>query len=532
MLTSTPIDSVGLRTVPSEVVCLEEKLLGLVCAFLSSRQTLLNEQHLRFLCAPWVHFFTHGIHHYVQSHGTSTALSEQGSLEEALACPMLAAPGDTLAFMEFFRTVKFSEYLDASLAGERPQFTGRTSTNQLRLQQEKKRSTLAFMPCFPRLFRYLLGVWNVGRVKFLENKFDQVDVARDGNARRQLHERVKLSLAKDWPELSSWLALHVADLFPKSLLENLEKNFLDKLNYPENKYLFSADAWHIIDDWKIYAVAQKSKYQTHWIGAPNAISHGSLAIFWQREFELAHMDTYLSWGWAAPVPSRSRLLPFFAPHYAGKKQKKYLPGEGKKGILLSSAARPRHLLEYPYTPDRFERYLKSQLQLAQRLFSLSGLQVAIRTRPKDLGWDVAELVGQLNTPEITLEYQSGAFTDRLSMCQLHICDNCSTTIVESLWANHPSLFIITDDYFQINDSARDDYNILAQVGIFHESMEALLSHFSTIQADIESWWRDVKTQKAIGLFLKRQGQHGAGLRVWSKALTAPQSLASNTLAAR
>jgi putative transferase (TIGR04331 family) len=342
--------------------------------------------------------------------------------------------------------------------------------------------------------------------------------------RLELFNSIKKSLKDFSKNLSLWLAARAIELFPKSLLENLEINLSKKSQLPGNKNLFSADGWHIIDDWKIYALAQKLTHKTHWIGAPNAVSHGSLAQFWQRNFEFTHIDTYLTWGWQLQYIGANKLVPFYAPHHAGKKQRFFSSRIKSKGILISSAARPKHLLEYPYYPDRFQIYLKNQLKLAQELNEVFHERITIRTRPKDLGWNVKELVNDLKNSDIRIEFQSGRFSDRLLLCRLHICDNCSTTIIESFWANHPTLILITVDYFQLHPEAIDDYVLLAEAGIFHSSLESLIRHCESIREAPETWWMLPQTQEAVQNFLSKQGRLGGGLRVWTHALISPTAL--------
>jgi putative transferase (TIGR04331 family) len=243
-----------------------------------------------------------------------------------------------------------------------------------------------------------------------------------------------------------------------------------------------------------------------------------LALFWQRDFELTHMDTYLTWGWQFKQGTNSNLVPFYVPHHAGKKQQTISGKKKRSGILISSAARPQHLLEQPYTPDRFELYLNNQLKLAQKLNVIFNDNISIRTRPKDLGWDVKAIVDGLKNPNIQLEFQSGQFPDRLKLSRLHICDNCSTTIVESFWANHPTLVVITDDYFQLHPEALNDYSLLAGAGIFHPTLESLFNHCESIRDQPEKWWMHPQTQKAVKNFLTKQGRLGGGLREWTRAL--------------
>lgn len=500
---------------PEHVVQTESLLLGAVRQLLLERHPQLQPRHVDFLCAPWVHFFTHSALHRLESSGGPPAGGHQAR-RPASTDQQRAVPGDTLAFMEFFRTPAYRAYLDQTLAGAAAAPACRTGIHVLDEKLPAYARTVAFMSCLPRNFRYRLQLYSLGRIRFLENKPRSQDIETDWSVRAELSRRVQAALAGTLTEAAAWLGARVQELFPKSLLEHLAANLQQKQLRPARRTLFSADGWQIIDDWKIYALVQKTRHGTRWIGMPNAISHGSLAVFWQREFETSHMDSYLTWGWSRE--GAPHVHPFYSPHFAGQQQAAPARTDKPGGILISSAARPQHLLEYPYTPDRFERYLRTQLDLAVRAQQATGERVTIRTRPRDLGWDLKEMVRALGNDRVSLEFQAGKFAERLQQSWLHICDNCSTTIVESLWANHPTLILIDGGYFQLHPAARDEYDALEKAGIFHRSAASLLLQLESIQADVGGWWTQPSTQQAIRQFLARQGNEHSSLPEWRRAL--------------
>lgn len=501
---------------PAHVVEIEALITGALCEHLSTLGLGLSNEHLEFLCAPWTHFFTHTALHRWELHAVSH--SDWAPAGADVRSADRAIPGDTVAFMEFSRTPAYPDYLDSTLSGHDGVFTGRTEVEVVEEKLPAYVRTVTFISSLPRRFRYLLQLFSLGRIRDLDNKPIRLAIATNWSAREAVACRVRAALLPSFPHLASWLSARVPELFPKSLLEQLPISFQQKLQLPARRVLFSAIAWQIIDDWKIYALAQKLRHQAVWVGSPHAVGHGTLAAFWPREFEISHVDTYWSWGWSS---ADAKVVPFYCPYFAGLPRSAPALTHRTDGLLISAAARPQHLLEYPYMPDRFERYLCTQLTLADAAQKLTQGPVSIRTRPRDLGWDVQQMVRSLNNPKVVLEFQTGKFFDRLERSWLHICDNCSTTIVESLWANHPTLILITEDYFQITPAARREFELLASVGIFHDKAESLLKQLADLEDTLESWWRAPATQQAIGEFLFRQGRGGSGLTSWKRALLSP-----------
>lgn len=511
------MDEATIVAPPRLVQEIQGLLITTVSGFLQARLKILSAENMRFLCEPWVHFFVHSALHRTELHG----LPSSRTRDVANYPPERTVPGDTLSFFEYFRTPQYRQYLDATLTGEEAALDCRAEVHLLGETPNRLASTVCYKPCFPRDFRYRLQLYSLGRIGFLQDKAIPFETPTDWALRARLAAAIRAVLAQQPTELADWLAERAAELCPKSLLEHLPTNYAEKLHSAPRQALFSADAWHIIDDWKVYALAQKNRHGARWIGAPNALSHGSLAVFWQREFEISVLDTYLTWGWIAPTSVHCQLIQFNSPHFAGRTQPQPVRTIHNQGILISAAARPRHLLEYPYTPERFGHYLTTQLDLATAAHTLSGQPVAIRTRPRDLGWDVKTMVQALGLPQVTLEFQEGKFSERLAQSKLHICDNCSTTIAESLWANHPTLILINEDYFQIPPAAAPEYAKLASVGIFHQDKETLFHHLVMMGNNIDAWWSSPQTQQAISDFLQQQGRTGSTITVWKQALLTP-----------
>lgn len=495
--------------------------LSATCSYLSEKEPRLSLRQLEFLCAPWMHFFIHSVLNYLEIHGTpDVAPMAEPPSDSSPASPIIerVAPGDTFAFFNFSRSPAYRNYLDLSFSNKAVRFNGRSEVHTFPDQLPSSVTTVAFSSCLPRRFRYLLQLFSLGKVRHLPSKPHPLEIATDWRLRQSLSDQILVALTARIPQSARWISDRAKELFPKSLLENLSASLDSKWTIPAREYLFSADGWQIIDDWKIYALVQKLRNNAHWIGIPNALGHGCLAVFWQREFEIRHLDTYFTWGWKRDGDVHAHIVPFYSPHFAGQRQAAPSRTDSRKGILISSADRPRHLMEYPYTTARFEKYLDAQLNLAVHAQHLTNKPVAIRSRSRDPGWDLQSWVNSARTPQITLDSQDEKFSDRLKQSWIHICDNCSTTIAESLWANHPTLILITGEYFQLAATAATEFHDLADAGVFHSSLASLLNHLSQVQDDVSKWWASRQTQEAIRRFLDAQCRDGSTLATWKRAL--------------
>ena len=499
---------------PAWVDTIESSLVDSLSGFLKGQfPEITSPRSFSFLCEPWVHFFTHGVLHRYEL----TAQTQR--IYPHFHAPNAMPPGDTLAFLDLSRTAAYQKMIDASLRGQSVEFSCRTDIETIKHPKAGRYAKLcAYKSALPKSTRYSIPWLSMGGIRFCQTAKERIQCAPNRDFREALCAHLQSHLITPDPDLTSWISGACAAMLPLALLEHLGRSWESQQGRPARLALYSSNAWDVMDEWKIYALAQKQYHQTRWIGSPHALNHGSLAVFWQREFELRHLDHYLSWGWQPLQQTHAHVQAFHPPQFPFKQPRACTSWDSSGGILISSAGRPKHLLEYPYEPARFERYLQTQAALAMALQKLTGQSVSIRTRPKDLGWDLRQMILALDNPAVHLEFQVGPFERRLRQSALHISDNFSTTVVESLLHNHPTLVLITDDYFQLHPQAQAAWEALAQAGIAHTQSETLLLQVSQIQNDVMGWWTRHITQQAIRTFLHQQARDAGSALRWSQAL--------------
>mgnify|MGYP001607633464 CR=1 FL=1 len=488
----------------SLTIKIEESIKTCLSRFLRGH-IALSEENINLLIAPWSHYFTHSaLDRWVRN--VSKKPSENLNIENV--------PGDTLSFMEHSRTNNYPDYLDASLEKRNIKRSLREESELLFIKPEKFSSTLVYQGGFNKIFLLNLSLCSALKIRRVRD----VRQPRFFNINKEIREKLLeelISCLKE-NEAGTWLAYRATEYFPKSLLEGLPEILRFYEDHPIKRNLFSCNAWSIMDGWRIYCALQREK-GAKLIGSPHSINYGTSKYFWLREFDLNNLDEYFTWGWQYPA---SRPIRFFSPPKFSGLKRPVKPSKisANDSILITSAARPRHLLEQPYSPERFEQYLSEQLRLANACQVLTEKKVCIRTRPKEMGWNLGDMIRKIDNPNIKLEFQSGKFLARLKKSSIHICDNTSTTILESLWINHPTLIYISDAYFEISEDAKPAYQLLQQTGIFHTSIESLANHLKSVNADINAWWNKKDVQDSIVKFLKIQGNPEGGIKAWKKAL--------------
>ncbi|MDA1354536.1 MAG: hypothetical protein O3A01_08775 [bacterium] len=103
-------------------------------------------------------------------------------------------------------------------------------------------------------------------------------------------------------------------------------------------------------------------------------------------------------------------------------------------------------------------------------------------------------------PDLSLEGTDIPFLDRLAESELYICDHISTTYLESIASNHPTLLIWHAEQEPLRPSAQPYFDALLKQGILHHNAEDAAKYLDGIVSDIPTWWQAPERQKVISDF--------------------------------
>ena len=164
------------------------------------------------------------------------------------------------------------------------------------------------------------------------------------------------------------------------------------------------------------------------------------------------------------------------------------------------------------------KYTNTKIKLVKNLHTLTNKKIIVRTREKNRGNSLEKSYSkEIISEDIIILNQKGDFIKGLENFSLHIADNTSTTILDSLWKNFPTLILITDDYFKISSNALQTFSGLNKVGVFHRDIESILEQMKVIKADINKWWTNEILQMEVKLFLESHAKSLNDPKNWLKS---------------
>lgn len=210
-----------------------------------------------------------------------------------------------------------------------------------------------------------------------------------------------------------------------------------------------------------------------------------------NSYQLAIADTLLSWGWKDK--KYPQVKPFGILKTVWKKQSWDPLGIG----LMVEVAMPRYSYDIrsmliagqmiEYFEDQFTFYKTIPKKIQERIL--------VRLYPRDYGWNQE---GRWKDRFQNVQFDKGtlSYFKLIKKSRIIISTYNATTYLESLSLNVPTIMFWNPDFWEIKNSAKPYFNLLKDVGIFHENPISAAKKLSEIWNDIVDWWDDPLLQKA------------------------------------
>ncbi|HEY9855760.1 MAG TPA: LIC12162 family protein [Stenomitos sp.] len=264
------------------------------------------------------------------------------------------------------------------------------------------------------------------------------------------------------------------------------------------RVILAANPWYYDETFKRWA-AECQERGARLGGIQHGGNYGSLQNLYSLDHETAIVDDYFTWGWSGEDP---RYIPFYAPKLVASGE----PAQGRpanSGILLGLTSMPRYLVTFPFTPDAYSQYLRWLQRFYAGLRHKTDLR--IRRHFEDFGWDLAARF-QEDCPDAMSDSWQVTFRDSLRNCRLYVCDHLSTTFIEALAMDKPTVLFWDPEANALTSEAQPYYDQLRQVGILHDSPEAAAAMVDRVYEDVEAWWGAAARQAAVREFLHHFGR--------------------------
>jgi len=287
---------------------------------------------------------------------------------------------------------------------------------------------------------------------------------------------------------------------PLIYLEGYEKlNFIANNNgWPTKpKLIWTSSSYYMDDVFKAWSGEKVDE------GVPLVIGqhggHYGQGLFSFTEYhELSICDYYLSWGWKTnehkviPVGSVKRSIE--------KKRKRH--SQNTLLFLISGTSRYSDGIASIPISRQWIDYMDDQIAFYGNLPSHITDETIIRLYPCDYGWSQLDRWKD-KYPLSNIDDGGVSFNTQLLIAKLVVSGWNSTTYLESMLSNIPTIIFWDDKYFEIREEARAIFNRLRKVGILHDNSVSAANHIKSIWNEIDVWWARPDVVSAKNDFIEK-----------------------------
>jgi len=311
----------------------------------------------------------------------------------------------------------------------------------------------------------------------------------------------------------------IRDLVPKQIptayLESYQSINKEALDYfPKNpELILTANDLFGGESFKFWAAHHVSR-GCKLAGIQHGGGYGSRYIDPTLFNESRVCDYYYTWGWKLNCNAKTRALP--AGKLLGlKKTRPSLNGD----ILVIGTNAPR----YPYRwgngdiigPEMIE-YFENQSKFFHSLNTEAQAMLLFRLYPADYDWGSKSRLIEL-APGLRIYQGNMSMMDQLKQSRLCVCTNNSTTFLETLSINYPTLVFWDAARYELRKNAKPYFESLKEAGIFHDTPESAGNRVNEIFENPIIWWNSRKVQESVKYFCSQFAQT-KGLNRWKNEL--------------
>lgn len=237
------------------------------------------------------------------------------------------------------------------------------------------------------------------------------------------------------------------------------------------------------------------------VGIQHGGGYGQHFISTAERVERSVYDYFITWGWederqcptvALPSPYLSRL----ANRHAKKND----------DIIFIGSHGPKYMFRYQsyWMP---EYVLSNYYNLKRRFFD--ALEASVKKRilykpyPLEYGWNETDRLREI-LPMIRF-FGSDSAVSGMKTCSLVVIDHPSTSFIEALQMNVPTILYWDDERCPMRPAALRHFQLLKEAGILYYDPVEAAKKVNSIAPNPDIWWAEEKVQKAKEVFCSSSG---------------------------
>ena len=266
--------------------------------------------------------------------------------------------------------------------------------------------------------------------------------------------------------------------------------------------LASLIGWYFSEPFKFLA-AEASERGSRLIAVQHGGGYGFARYYPWEEHEFSLSDKYMVWGWADQRMNGCQDLP--CPKLAPLLDKPPTqPGSKQHAPVLLVAAAPRaYVHRFGTAPGggHAEGIYDWQVRFMEAISPELRNSILYRGRPGEDGMKVRRRISR-SLPDIQWDHGM-PFHKRLRRSRMAVIDHPTTTFLETLVANIPTVLFWDPQRWELRPESQPHFETLKDVGILWDDPEAAATKVESVYQDPWRWWGRPELQAVRRSFVDR-----------------------------
>ncbi|NMD00378.1 MAG: hypothetical protein GYA62_11750, partial [Bacteroidales bacterium] len=272
-------------------------------------------------------------------------------------------------------------------------------------------------------------------------------------------------------------------------------DFVTSLPIKKSKAFFTLNAINQNNIYKFYIAQNHNKVDNYIM--QHGGNYGVEKNKNTENYEKSVSKQFYTWGWEED----NKTLPLAPAEISDFLNIKTLPQSKNICLILTMAGRYHFLFCFGASNYNFSNFITNDFIFLKNL--KNDIKKIIRFYPSDLGeWNVKKAFNEaalsFNTDDMTQK-----FIERLPKYNICVFDHLSTTFLETLALNKPTVIFADPKVYKLRPSAQPYFDMLEKVKILHYSPTSAAEHVNKIYDDVNKWWLCPKVQQTRKIFVNR-----------------------------
>ena len=283
----------------------------------------------------------------------------------------------------------------------------------------------------------------------------------------------------------------IVNLIPLNYVENFDIFYKKSLVcYPKKpSVIYTANAYQANDSFKFW-LAHHAENKIPFVVGQHGGNIGIARVNQTEDHQIKIADVYFSWGWSDA--KKVNIKPFPTPQL-DKIQPKY---KQSGDIIMAISDYPRYFYCQYSVPvaSQVLGYIDEQIEFIDSLNRNLMKRLKIRLASDNFDWNLKERL--LDSGYVNLfDNSKQKFIPRLNGCSLSVSTSNTTTFLETLSLNFPTIVFFNPIWHEIREDAKVLVDSLRGVGILHETPDSAAIFLNGLGGDITNWWSGEELQK-------------------------------------